>query len=216
MLTGDGTAKIGDFGVAQLPGNSSRTQASRATHPGTNLYMSPEQEHTRSYLSPASDLYSSGLIIYEMATGKIYKDEFVLPASRVNRAIPKTLDAIIEKALQKEPDNRYRYAAQMQEHLEKARDGRITAEEIQLSDPAQLPIVPGPDLYFADAVTRQSVSQELAWKLKTQKPVPPTDVLYKGRSRWGIAAIGAVAAILVLGLVGLLLSGNIGNNNNSD
>jgi len=72
LLTGEGIPKLTDFGIAQLGGASSRTWVAQS-HPGTPLYMSPEQERTTGYLGGASDIYSLGCVLFEMLTGKPYK-----------------------------------------------------------------------------------------------------------------------------------------------
>ncbi len=72
FLTASQQAKVGDFGIAQIDDISGRTRTTSG-HPGTPLYMSPEQERMTAYLRPASDQYSLGLVIFEMITGQIYK-----------------------------------------------------------------------------------------------------------------------------------------------
>jgi serine/threonine protein kinase len=71
FLSSAGRAKVGDFGIAQIDDISGRTRSSSG-HPGTPLYMSPEQERLTAYLRPASDQYSLGLVLFEMLTGQTY------------------------------------------------------------------------------------------------------------------------------------------------
>ena len=76
LLDAQGHIKVADLGLAQVSGGTSRrsTLGSQATcHPGTPGYMSPEQEQTRLFLTPASDIYSLGLVLFEMLTGRLYK-----------------------------------------------------------------------------------------------------------------------------------------------
>ena len=61
FLTASEQAKVGDFGIAQIDDISGRTRTTSG-HPGTPLYMSPEQERMTAYLRPASDQYSLGLV----------------------------------------------------------------------------------------------------------------------------------------------------------
>jgi eukaryotic-like serine/threonine-protein kinase len=120
LLRGNGHAVVADFGVAQIGRDSHRTILGVAHHPGSPPYKSPEQENTYSYLTPASDLYTVGLILYEMATGRLFKKTRVLPPSRLNPAISSALDKIIVRALQPEIGDRYLQAADMRDDLERA------------------------------------------------------------------------------------------------
>jgi serine/threonine protein kinase len=84
LFDGQGNVRVADLGLAQIPGGASmRSMLSVAkSHPGTPAYMSPEQETTGHYLGPSSDVYSLGLILFEMATGRLYKN--IKPGSRIS------------------------------------------------------------------------------------------------------------------------------------
>jgi tRNA A-37 threonylcarbamoyl transferase component Bud32 len=116
LLTKDGTAKLTDFGVAQMGHETRRTQEARA-HPGTPAYKSPEQASSTGYLDQRSDLYAVGLVLYEMVTGKLYLRNRV-PPHRVNRKVPRSLSAVIMKALQESPADRYQSSQEMRAALE--------------------------------------------------------------------------------------------------
>ncbi len=116
LLTKEGTAKLTDFGVAQLGHETRRTQEARS-HPGTPAYKSPEQASSTGYLDQRSDLYAIGLVLYEMVTGKLYLRNRV-PPHRVNRKVPRTLSAVIMKALQEDPADRYQSSQEMRAALE--------------------------------------------------------------------------------------------------
>ncbi len=135
FLCEDGTVKVLDFGIAKLMDDERSdweplTQVNRIL--GTPVYMSPEAA-TRRPLGPTSDLYSLGLILYEMVVGeppfktgnamKTLKEQVERIAPRVIeaapwRAIPEDLDALIEKMLQKNPQDRPRDAGEVVEALE--------------------------------------------------------------------------------------------------
>jgi serine/threonine protein kinase len=122
MVRDDGYVKVLDFGIAQLSRNEDEDQGpdgSRLTRPGmvvgTMRYMSPEQA-TAEEITPASDMFSLGLVLYELATGRhpfeASSDMAVLsaiilreapPPSRLNPRIPKEFDALIERMLKKSP-----------------------------------------------------------------------------------------------------------------
>lgn len=116
LLTREGTAKLTDFGVAQVGHETRRTQEA-VGHPGTPAYKSPEQATTTGYLDQRSDLYSLGLVLYEMLTGHLYAHSR-LPPRHHNRDIPDALNAIVMKALEEKPEDRYQTAAEMRRDLE--------------------------------------------------------------------------------------------------
>jgi len=129
----DNQIKVMDFGIARAAGGSAMTQT--GTILGTAQYISPEQAqgHTA---DPRSDLYSLGIVIYEMLTGKVpfdgespvaiaYKHvrEDPLPPSMINPDISHELEAVVMKALAKNPENRYQNAIEMQADLERCLEG---------------------------------------------------------------------------------------------
>ncbi len=118
LLRGNGRAVVADFGIAQVGHESHRTVTSNQRHPGTPAYMSPEQVSVYHYLTPASDLYSLGLLIYEMLTGRLYAKVRRLPPSELDKAIPDWLDEIVLKLLQKEPEDRYQQAEEVAEAIQ--------------------------------------------------------------------------------------------------
>jgi hypothetical protein len=102
-------AKIADFGLAQIShGPSMRSQLSQPLpHPGTPAYMSPEQQTIGSYLTPASDVYALGTILFEMLTGRVYRN--VRPGVSVGELradVPVWLDALLTQMLAKDPEDR--------------------------------------------------------------------------------------------------------------
>ena len=115
LITEDGTAKLTDFGVAQLGHETRRTQTARG-HPGTPAYKSPEQATATGYLDERSDLYSLGLVMYEMLTGKLYVRNYVPPEAYNPDASP-LLSRVIMKVLEEDPIDRYQSAAEMREDL---------------------------------------------------------------------------------------------------
>jgi len=121
MVRDDGYVKVLDFGIAQLSrqDDTRNTDESRLTRPGmvvgTMRYMSPEQA-TADEITPASDMFSLGIVLYELATGRhpfeASSDMAVLssiilreapPPSRVNARVPREFDSIIERMLAKNP-----------------------------------------------------------------------------------------------------------------
>lgn len=105
FLTPDGRAQLGDFGIAQIDDVSGRTH-STMRHPGTPLYMSPEQAQTTGYVRPASDQYSLGLVLFEMVTGKAYKRVGERAAAALLEFAPVAVTNIIEDMTAAHPDDR--------------------------------------------------------------------------------------------------------------
>ena len=103
LFDSKGRAMIADLGVAQTTdGLTTRSLASDdlPRHPGTPAYMSPEQENNRGYLKPPSDVYAFGLILFEMLTGKNYKN--LKPGTRIRNLrtdVPRNLDELVNNML---------------------------------------------------------------------------------------------------------------------
>ena len=104
-----GRAKVADVGLAQIPGGPSmRSQLSQAApHPGTPGYMSPEQESISAYLTPASDVYALGLVLFEMLSGRVYHSQ--RPGTRAGDLrpdVPRWLDDLLARMLARLPEER--------------------------------------------------------------------------------------------------------------
>jgi predicted ATPase/serine/threonine protein kinase/DNA-binding CsgD family transcriptional regulator/Tfp pilus assembly protein PilF len=112
FLAADGRAQVGDFGIAQIDDISGRTQTT-VGHPGTPLYMSPEQGSTTGYLRPSSDQYSLGLVVFEMATGRAYRRLEAREAAGLLGALPRPVAAMIERLIAGDAGERYPSMAQV-------------------------------------------------------------------------------------------------------
>ncbi|MFT3927522.1 MAG: serine/threonine-protein kinase [Myxococcales bacterium] len=126
--TGRPTLKILDFGVAKSRGDSELT--STGVIVGTPAYMAPEQARGASYADQRSDLYAIGAVLYRMVTGKSpYSDsdaggtlirlmeEAPPRPSLVERSISPGLEAVIEKAMARDPSQRYQSAEEFEDAL---------------------------------------------------------------------------------------------------
>lgn len=102
LMTESGTIKVIDFGIAQLLTAKSPTEAiSNQRLIGTPIYMSPEQRENPETVSYPSDIYSLGIISYELVLGKLSHGQIHLSL------MPKGLQKILNKALQYKPEDRY-------------------------------------------------------------------------------------------------------------
>jgi serine/threonine protein kinase len=130
MLTKKGQAVLTDFGIAQIVGSTQHTVSGALM--GTLNYMAPEQG-LKGECDSRSDIYSLGIVLYEMLTGytpfdadtplailmKHLNDPLPLP-TQVDPALPLALEMIVLKALAKDPDDRFQSAEEMSKALENA------------------------------------------------------------------------------------------------
>jgi tetratricopeptide (TPR) repeat protein len=135
--------KIGDFGLAKLESSGSALTASNAT-PGTPEYMAPEQVVTPRAVGPATDIYALGAILYELLTGRrpfqgatnqdtlrqvVEKEPVGVRA--LQPSVPRDLETICLKCLQKNPASRYATVAELADDLGRYERGEpITARPI--------------------------------------------------------------------------------------
>ncbi|MBB3086293.1 Stk1 family PASTA domain-containing Ser/Thr kinase [Geodermatophilus sabuli] len=136
MITPQGSVKVMDFGIARAVSDSAATMTSTAAVIGTAQYLSPEQARGEG-VDARSDVYSVGCLLYELVTGappftgdspvavayQHVREDPRLPSS-INPVIPPELDAILLKAMSKNPANRYQSAADMRNDLLRALAGQ--------------------------------------------------------------------------------------------
>ncbi len=155
MITGAGRVKVTDFGLAKLrrgdEGHSTVTQGMA----GTARYMSPEQVLGTS-IDHRSDLYSLGMTMYEMLAGvlpfgvdegtfvilkRIVEEDLPSPLE-YNPNIPKPLVDIIQRAIKKNPADRFQTAKEMLDALNTAYDGQKSQRTIPTPQPSRIDIAP--------------------------------------------------------------------------
>jgi tRNA A-37 threonylcarbamoyl transferase component Bud32 len=126
LLDAKGRVKLADFGIAKLMGDSEpATAAAVAETPGftqsgtalgTPSYMAPEQRETPAEVDHRADIYSLGVVFYELLTGELPAGAFTPPSAR-SEADPR-VDAIVKQALEKERERRQHSAAEVRTQVE--------------------------------------------------------------------------------------------------
>jgi eukaryotic-like serine/threonine-protein kinase len=139
MLTRTGDIKVMDFGIARAVSDAQATMTQTAQVIGTAQYLSPEQARGER-VDARSDLYSAGCLLYELLTGRppftgdspvaiAYQHvrEDPIPPSQVDPDVPPWADAIVLKAMMKDPADRYQTAGDMRNDLQRALSGAPVA-----------------------------------------------------------------------------------------
>src|SRR5262245_15870561 len=153
FVTLDGRVKLLDFGIAQLTSKGGRagaqlTKSRKRIVTGTVHYMSPEQALGQQ-VDARSDIFSVGVVLYEMLTGRRPFDGDNLPAvlaeikratpkpmARVSSNIPAPLHDVVKRCLMKCPEHRYPNAAELRDDLESAATGLSLARKTQMNSSA--------------------------------------------------------------------------------
>ncbi len=210
VVAPDGRLKVTDFGIARA-GASQMTETGSII--GTAQYLSPEQAKGAP-VTPASDIYSVGIVLYEMLTGSVpftgdtpleiamkHLSAIPEPPSEKRPEIPHELDSIILRALAKDPADRYQGADEMDADLARAARGQTVAPE---TEEAATQVLRG-----AGATTMASAPTQVARRPVTALPPatpppygPPTgfydyDEPIRRRSVWPwlLAAVLLAAAV---------------------
>ena len=203
LLDRAGTAKVTDFGIARA-GDSGMTEAGSIL--GTAQYLAPEQARGE-VVDERSDLYSVGVVLYEMLTGKVpftgdsavnvalkHVNELPPEPSEVVPGMPYTLNQIVMKALAKEPDLRYQTAEDFARDLRAAQaGGPVTAATFDLAaERTQLMTTPPVDA--TQVLTRPARTAPAGGRHRSRRTLWVALLL--------VAVIAAAAAALIWTLSG--------------
>ena len=205
----EGRVRVTDFGIARA-GASDMTQTGSIM--GTAQYLSPEQAQGHA-VSAASDIYAIGIVLYELLTGTLPFDgetavtialkqvsELPMPPSAVNPAVPPALDAVVLRALAKDPQQRFADAGAFIAALEQAR----ASLQPDIGDTARFAALELAGAAAAGAVSSPPASLPAALALPPlDEPEPEPDADEERRRRWWWLALGIV--LLALAGVGAAL-----------
>ncbi|MDZ4655109.1 MAG: Stk1 family PASTA domain-containing Ser/Thr kinase [Coriobacteriia bacterium] len=204
VITPDGAVKVMDFGIARA-GNTSMTQTGSVL--GTAQYISPEQAQGRP-LGPSSDLYSLGITLYELVTGYPPFDadtpvavalkqvnELAVPVRQVRPEVPSSLEAVIMRALRKDPSERYVSAKEMRTDLKRV----VSGEPLGASAPF------APQRIVDETTVMPAV--ERADRVRTASNIRPVPDRRMGLRVWA----GVAVLVVILGLGTAFALGAFGN-----
>ncbi|MBN8526886.1 MAG: protein kinase, partial [Planctomycetes bacterium] len=183
MVTKDGLLKIADFGIVKVLGEHQLTMTGQAV--GTPAYVSPEQGRGDKEVDCRSDLYSLGVVFYELACDKkpfdgstpnalIYQhcyEEPKLP-KELNAAISDEVQAVIMRCLQKKPENRYQSADELVRDLEAIKTGSMLKSAI-----ANYKLGTGAD---------EAKREQMTWLQRNMLPVAAASLLVIGGAVGGL------------------------------
>jgi eukaryotic-like serine/threonine-protein kinase len=222
MLTRAGDVKVMDFGIARAVADSQMTMTQTAQVIGTAQYLSPEQARGER-VDARSDLYSTGCLLYELLTGRPpftgdspvaiayqHVKEEPVPPSQIDPEVPAWADAIVLKAMQKDPADRYQSAGEMRNDIQRALSGAPLA-------------APMPAAYGAGTRRMGAAGTQVAGRTTSIPPYQygpsgygpdgrgPDDEQRRHRV-WPWVVLGTVVVVLIAVIVLLKFVGGGGNN----
>jgi serine/threonine-protein kinase len=224
LVDSEGRVKVTDFGIARA-GTSQMTETGSIV--GTAQYLSPEQARGGE-VDPRSDLYSLGVVLYELLTGKTPFDgetpvEIAMkhlstapkPPSKLRSDIPPELDMVVLRALAKDPDDRYQSADEMEADLERVSRGAPVAAA---TTDSATQVLRTPAAAAADSTSATMIAPPPRARGRDVPPPPPPlveDEEYEERGGhdrplwpWLVAAAFVIAAVVAGFFVWHELSGS--------
>ena len=202
MITNDGVVKLADFGIARAINDATLSTGNKII--GSVHYFSPEQARGN-YVDERSDIYSLGIVMYEMLTGKVpfegespvavalkHINEEIVPPSELVTGIPPALERAVMKATNKYQTNRYKSADEMLEELDNiAFVSNVVGNSIFNEDS---------EIVERRNLRRDNVRDDEPKKKKDRKPLD---------KKTKIIAICAAAFIALLGIVLVIINTGI-------
>jgi eukaryotic-like serine/threonine-protein kinase len=201
LLRDDGVVKIADFGIARAAEATNLTQIGSVL--GTAAYLSPEQAAGEP-VTAAADIYSLGVVLYELLTGRTpydfkslaelvakQREGTILALREVEPSVPERLEAVIMRCLARNPDFRPRSAAEL------ARDLAAASPE-----PPTVPLPPDTGVQATDVET-VAVGQRTRSLPTSRRVALRSTVGLRGRRVWVVVAAVALILAVVIGFATL-------------
>lgn len=228
LIGSNGAVKVADFGIARAlnsPTESNLTQVGAVM--GTATYFSPEQAQG-AQPDPRSDLYSLGIVMYEMIAGRppftgenpvgiAYKQvhDYPTPLNRIVVDVPRAFEAIVAKLLTKDPNVRYSSADALREDLRRFRNDEMPVALMAASSgrpnggTGQVPTTMAPAQRTGTATAVQRTAQQ-----RRAAAAPARSSSSGGRTGW--YAIAAFFSLIALGIGGFLLFSALAQDDDND
>jgi eukaryotic-like serine/threonine-protein kinase len=212
LITPEGDVKVTDFGIARAV-NTEESLTQTGAVMGTAAYFSPEQAEGKG-VDARSDIYSLGVVLYEMAVGKPpftgdspvavaskhVRDAPVLPRA-ANPAVPAALEAVVMKAMAKNPDDRYGSAEELRADLLRFAEGR----PVEAGDPGLTSVVTA---VGATQAVRSTAGRTMVVPPAKVPTTSPEDLERKKRTRRLIIAL--VLLLVALAVIAFFLLRSVG------
>lgn len=222
LVTEDGIMKVTDFGIAKS--TTSATITNTTTIMGSAHYLSPEQAKG-SFIDCRTDLYSLGIVIYEMVTGILPFDadsavtvalkhiqEKAIEPKAINAKIPDSLNKLILKAIEKDPNNRYQSAKEIINDLQKIKDNpNALISGVKDNKNDQTIIMSA----VTEQIQKQNVPQKDTYEDEEdddEYEYDDEDEIVSSKRKRGILKViltaGAIIFLVALGVLGFNMFGN--------
>lgn len=206
MLTRTGDVKVMDFGIARAMNDTGNTMTATSAVMGTAQYLSPEQARGE-VVDARSDLYSAGVLLYELLTGRPpftgdsavaiayqHVSEMPVPPSQVDSGVTPQVDAVVLHALAKRTQDRYQSAAEFKSDVERAVAGAPVTAAVPMVTMDQTQMLP----------PTQAAGSGGGYE-------PMYDMTRRPRRRgvafWFLSFVGIVAAVIAALLIGRFIFG---------
>jgi hypothetical protein len=214
LLDRRGRVKVADFGLARLlgptPADFTLTRSRVAM--GTPHYMAPEQWEEAHTVDHRADIFSLGVVFYEMLTGELPLGRFALPSQKA--PVDPRLDEVVLRALEKDLDRRYQQVADLRADVERIAGG--TASHISPLPPMGGPDRPGPGTPSLGDIARVGAAPAVLGSLTElagtpSGPTPPAEPALEAARRQvggpaaGLTVAGALSVVFAILLVVMVL-----------
>ena len=160
LLNSAGQPKIADFGLSKLVGKKEAEFSLTETHQvmGTPRYMAPEQMQETRSVDHRADIFSLGVLFYELLTGELPIGNFPSPSKKVR--IDVRLDEVVLKTLENEPEQRYQKVSEFRTEVEKISDLEKKGEALH-----SIPVKWIPDTDYSRRIGKLCIAFWVAWSL---------------------------------------------------